>query len=245
MNKENKKKGIIIFIIILILIIIGVIVYVKFFKNNKPIEQENNDSNNQIDESIIMTIEDAFKSSETGDVTITGKLNDTLNVGDTIKIIGENDEAIITTVKYIQMFRRKVITALEGDNIGIALDNVEKSKLKRGQKIIKIASNDLSNFSVNTDDNSNKEKVVVMEIEDAFKSSETGDVTITGKTLSSLNMGDTIQIVVGNDEVITTKVKYIMMFRRKIETALAGDNVSIALDNIEKSKLKRGQKILK
>ena len=61
-------------------------------------------------------------------------LNDTLKVGDTIKIIGGVDTDFTQTVESMEIEHEKVETAKAGDSIGLKV----KEKVREGYKVYKL-----------------------------------------------------------------------------------------------------------
>jgi len=88
----------------------------------------------------LMPVEDVFSITGRGTV-VTGRVErGQLNVGDTIDIIGINEEKQTTTVTGIEMFRKLLDHAEAGDNAGILLRGTKKEDVGRGMVLVKPGS---------------------------------------------------------------------------------------------------------
>jgi elongation factor Tu len=87
-----------------------------------------------------MPIEDVFSITGRGTV-VTGRVErGQLTVGDTIDIIGMQEEKQSTTVTGIEMFRKLLDHAEAGDNAGILLRGTKKEDVERGMVLVKPGS---------------------------------------------------------------------------------------------------------
>jgi elongation factor Tu len=87
-----------------------------------------------------MPIEDVFSITGRGTV-VTGRVErGQIKVGDTIDIIGINEEKQTTTVTGIEMFRKLLDHAEAGDNAGILLRGTKKDDVDRGMVLVKPGS---------------------------------------------------------------------------------------------------------
>ena len=87
-----------------------------------------------------MPIEDVFSITGRGTV-VTGRVErGQIKVGDTIDIIGINEEKQTTTVTGIEMFRKLLDHAEAGDNAGILLRGTKKDEVDRGMVLVKPGS---------------------------------------------------------------------------------------------------------
>lgn len=154
-NKQNNKVS----FIIIVLIIIGVCVfgYFKFIKSSDDHKQNNNQQTNETENE---SNEDSTSNNSTGPVdpdtnltydktgaflmpieevsTITGRIErGTVSVGDTIQIIGLDNEIITTTVESIETFRELLDTAESGDYVIISLKDITRDQVERGQVLAK------------------------------------------------------------------------------------------------------------
>ncbi len=88
----------------------------------------------------LMPIEDVFSITGRGTV-VTGRVErGILKVGDTIDIIGMQEEKQTTTVTGIEMFRKLLDRAEAGDNAGILLRGTKKDEVERGMVLVKPGS---------------------------------------------------------------------------------------------------------
>ncbi|TMU83315.1 elongation factor Tu [Bacillus sp. BHET2] len=85
----------------------------------------------------MMPVEDVFSITGRGTVA-TGRVErGQVKVGDTIDIIGLNEEPKSTTVTGVEMFRKLLDYAEAGDNIGALLRGVAREDIQRGQVLAK------------------------------------------------------------------------------------------------------------
>lgn len=121
-------------------------------------------------------------------------------------------------------------------------------------------SNTTSNNNIGNNNNSNnnnnkpadtstpnydKDGDFLMSIEDVFTLSSSGTV-MTGRILrGNIHLNDEVQIIGLNNEIITTTVTSIEMFRKSLDYAEAGNNVGIMLWGIDADEVQRGQVLAK
>ena len=87
-----------------------------------------------------MPIEDLMMNTGRGPL-VTGRIErGKVKIGDEIEIVGFSNKKIIATVIGIEAFRTKKDEAVAGENIGLLLNNVLPTDLKRGQVCAKINS---------------------------------------------------------------------------------------------------------
>lgn len=150
-KSSNNKKVIIIILCLIVIVCLSVFIYFKFIKtaknetNNEPNIIENNDNSEitNIDTdykekaTFLMTIEDVFSITGRGTV-VTGRIEKgTINVNDSVKIIGLNGETRTTTVVGIETLRENLDSATVGDNVGLLLKNIKKDEVESGQVLVK------------------------------------------------------------------------------------------------------------
>lgn len=159
-KSSNNKKVIIIILCLIVIVCLGVFIYFKFIKtakNETTNEQniiENSKNNNMADNNgnseitntdidykekatFLMTIEDVFSITGRGTV-VTGRIEKgTINVNDSVKIIGLNGETRTTTVVGIETLRENLDSATVGDNVGLLLKNIKKDEVESGQVLAK------------------------------------------------------------------------------------------------------------
>ncbi|CRH02959.1 elongation factor Tu, putative (apicoplast) [Plasmodium relictum] len=91
----------------------------------------------KINDYFLMPIEDVFSITGRGTV-ITGKIEQgCVNLNDEVEILKFEKSSIITTVIGLEMFKKQLIQAQSGDNVGILLRNVQKKDIKRGMVLTK------------------------------------------------------------------------------------------------------------
>src|SRR5205085_10806857 len=89
------------------------------------------------------------------------------------------------------------------------------------------------------------EKAFLMPIEDVFTITGRGTV-VTGRIERGIvNVNETIEIVGIKEEVQTTTVTGVEMFRKLLDTGMAGDNVGLLLRGIKREEVERGQVCVK
>ena len=97
-----------------------------------PVNSEVTTNNSATEGSFLMLVEDVFTISGRGTV-IVGKISQgTVNVGDTVKI-----GSLTTTVTGLEMFRKQINSASEGDTVGMILDQIDRSQIFAGDVITK------------------------------------------------------------------------------------------------------------
>ena len=85
------------------------------------------------DKPFLMSIEDVFTITGRGTV-VTGRVErGQVKVGDTVEIVGLQDESKKTVVTGVEMFRKLLDYAETGDNIGCLLRGIERKEVERGQ----------------------------------------------------------------------------------------------------------------
>ncbi|MGI5891185.1 MAG: elongation factor Tu [Bacillota bacterium] len=89
------------------------------------------------DKPFLMPIEDVFTITGRGTV-VTGRVErGQVKVGDTVQIVGLDEESKSTVVTGVEMFRKLLDYAEAGDNIGCLLRGVERKEVERGQVLAK------------------------------------------------------------------------------------------------------------
>ncbi len=93
-----------------------------------------------VDKPFLMPIEDVFTITGRGTV-VTGRVErGQVKVGDTVQIVGLNEEPRQTVVTGVEMFRKLMDYAEAGDNIGCLLRGIERKEVERGQVLAKPGS---------------------------------------------------------------------------------------------------------
>jgi len=89
------------------------------------------------------------------------------------------------------------------------------------------------------------DKPFLMPVEDVFTITGRGTVATGRVERGEIKMGDTVEIVGLKDEITTTVVTGVEMFRKLLDSAVAGDNVGLLLRGIARADVERGQVISK
>ncbi len=113
----------------------------------------------------------------------------------------------------------------------------------------KVIENNISNSNNTNNDIENiktdKNYSFIMTIEDIFTVTGRGTI-VTGRIeKGTIKVNDQVQIIGLNDEVKTTVIREIEMYRKTYESATAGDNVGLLLKDIERDEIERGQVLVK
>ncbi len=92
------------------------------------------------DKPFLLPIEDVFTITGRGTV-VTGRVErGRVKVGETVQIVGLNEESKSTVVTGVEMFRKLLDYADTGDNVGCLLRGVERKEVERGQVLAKPGS---------------------------------------------------------------------------------------------------------
>jgi elongation factor Tu len=92
-----------------------------------------------LDKPFLMPVEDVFSIKGRGTVA-TGRIETgVVKVGDTVEIIGFNNNTE-TTVTGVEMFRKMLDQGQAGDNVGLLLRGIKKEDIQRGQVVAKPGS---------------------------------------------------------------------------------------------------------
>ncbi len=89
------------------------------------------------------------------------------------------------------------------------------------------------------------DKPFLMPVEDVFTITGRGTVATGRVERGEIKMGDTVEIVGLKDEITTTVVTGVEMFRKLLDSAVAGDNVGLLLRGIKRDDIERGQVVSK
>lgn len=93
-----------------------------------------------VDKPFLMPIEDVFTITGRGTV-VTGRVErGQIKTGDTVEIVGLQEETKSTVVTGVEMFRKLMDYAEAGDNIGCLLRGVDRKEVERGQVLAKPGS---------------------------------------------------------------------------------------------------------
>ncbi len=91
----------------------------------------------QVDKPFLMPVEDVFSITGRGTVA-TGRVErGTIKVGESVDIVGLEDETRTVVVTGLEMFRKILEEAQAGDNVGALLRGVQRDEIERGQVLAK------------------------------------------------------------------------------------------------------------
>jgi elongation factor Tu len=92
------------------------------------------------DKPFLMPIEDVFTITGRGTV-VTGRIEQgQINSGDTVEIVGIQDQTSSTVVTGLEMFNKTLDFAQAGDNAGVLLRGTKREEVERGQVLAKPGS---------------------------------------------------------------------------------------------------------
>jgi elongation factor Tu len=89
------------------------------------------------------------------------------------------------------------------------------------------------------------DKPFLMPVEDVFTITGRGTVATGRVERGTVKVGDEIQIVGLRDEMKKSVVTGVEMFRKLLDSAVAGDNIGVLLRGIERKEIERGQVLAK
>ncbi len=88
-----------------------------------------------VDQPFLMSVEDVFTITGRGTVA-TGRIErGIVKVGENVEIVGFHDEAQVSTVTGVEMFKKLLDQGQAGDNAGLLLRGIEKKDIRRGMVI--------------------------------------------------------------------------------------------------------------
>ncbi|KAG5359639.1 Elongation factor Tu [Yarrowia sp. C11] len=152
-------------------------------------------------------------------------------------------------LELVDMEMRDLLTqyGFDGDNtpvvMGSALCALEGKQKDIGEDAIMALMNAVDEHIPTP--NRDLEKPFLMPVEDVFSISGRGTV-VTGRVeRGNLKKGEEIEIVGYNNKPIKAVVTGIEMFKKELESAMAGDNAGILLRGIKRDEIKRGMVMCK
>jgi elongation factor Tu len=89
------------------------------------------------------------------------------------------------------------------------------------------------------------DKPFLMPVEDVFTITGRGTVATGRVERGTVKIGDEIQIVGLRSEMKKTVVTGVEMFRKLLDSAVAGDNIGVLLRGVERKEIERGQVLAK
>ncbi len=92
------------------------------------------------DKPFLMSVEDVFSITGRGTVATGAIETGIVNTGDSVEIVGLQEEKMTSTVTGVEMFRKILDEGRAGENVGLLLRGIEKEAIKRGMVIAKPGS---------------------------------------------------------------------------------------------------------
>ncbi len=149
-SSKNGIKWVIIIIVALVVIALIVFGVSKLFnkpEQNTPQElptsepinnvEPINDANVPSSDAFLMYVEDVFSITGRGTI-VTGRIKrGTVSLDDNVQIVGLDNKVVDSVVTGIEVFRKQLDTASEGENVGLLLRGVSRDQVERGQVISK------------------------------------------------------------------------------------------------------------
>jgi elongation factor Tu len=90
-----------------------------------------------VEKPFLMPVEDVFSITGRGTVA-TGRIETgVINSGETVEIVGLQDEKMKSVVTGVEMFRKILDRGEAGDNVGLLLRGIDKKQIRRGMVIAK------------------------------------------------------------------------------------------------------------
>ena len=128
-------------------------------------------------------------------------------------------------------------------SLGLVLGKVLFGK---DTSISNTTDNTINNNGESTSSNENVDGVFLMGINETFTITGRGTV-VAGEILrGKVKIGDDVQVIGMDNEVINTKVTGIEAFRKQLEEGKAGEEIAVLLDkNVKRDDLKLGQVLAK
>ena len=156
-----------------------------------------------------------------------------------------DDEELL---ELVEMEIRELLSEYDfpGDDIpvirGSALKALEDPSSEWGDKIMELMD---AVDSYIPDPQRDTDKPFVMPVEDVFSITGRGTVATGRVERGTLHLNDNLEILGVKDDVQTTVVTGIEMFRKQLDEAQAGDNIGALLRGINRDQIVRGQVLAK
>ena len=150
-------------------------------------------------------------------------------------------------LELVEMEVRELLTQYEfpGDDIpvvaGSALKALEGDEEQK-KNILKLMDEVDSYIPTPVRDT---DKPFLMPVEDVFTITGRGTVATGRVERGELKMGDVVEIVGMEEEAKSTTITGIEMFRKLLDSAVAGDNIGALLRGIDRKEIQRGQVLAK
>ena len=105
----------------------------KIMELMEAVDRDIPEPEREIDKPFLMPVEDVFSITGRGTVA-TGRVErGVVKTGDTVEIVGLQEESRQVVVTGVEMFRKVLDEAQAGDNIGALLRGVQRDEIERGQ----------------------------------------------------------------------------------------------------------------
>lgn len=174
----------------------------------------------EIDKPFLMAIEDVFSITGRGTVA-TGRIERGLvSIGDSLELIGLLNTKIVT-VTGLEMFQKTLEKGIAGDNVGILLRSIQKNDVLRGMVLAK-SGTIKPHLKFNAE-------VYILKKEE-------------GGRHTAIVEGYRPQFYVRTTDV-TGQVSDFYMDKKKVETAIPGDNVTMKIELIAPIAIEIGMRL--
>jgi len=145
---------------------------------------------------------------------------------------------IVAAVLYFNNQNKKEPTNNETPNNSEVENNNEQNNEQQN-------NNSTGSVEEGTNTTYDENGAFLFSIEDVFTITGRGTVVTGNVQRGKLKVGDTVQIVGLSEEILTTEVTGIEMFREQKDEATVGDNAGIVLKDITREQVQRGQVLAK
>ena len=150
-------------------------------------------------------------------------------------------------LELVEMEVRELLSSYEfpGDDIPVVSGSALKAlegDAEQKENILKLMAEVDAYIPTPTRDT---DKPFLMPVEDVFTITGRGTVATGRVERGELKMNDTVEIVGLQDESRSTVVTGIEMFRKMLDSAVAGDNIGALLLGIDRKEIERGQVLAK
>ena len=155
-----------------------------------------------------------------------------------------DDEELI---ELVEMEVRELLSSYEfpGDDVPIVVGSALKALEGDAQYVAKIDELMAAVDSYIPTPVSDTDKPFLMPVEDVFTITGRGTVATGRVERGEVNVGDTIEVVGLAEESKSYVVTGLEMFRKTLDSAVAGDNVGALLRGVDRKDLERGQVLAK
>ena len=150
-------------------------------------------------------------------------------------------------LELVEMEVRDLLSSYEfpGDDIPVVAGSALKAledDAEQKQNILKLMAEVDAYIPTPTRDS---DKPFLMPVEDVFTITGRGTVATGRVERGELKLNDTVEIVGIAEEIRSTVVTGIEMFRKLLDSAVAGDNIGALLRGVDRKEIQRGQVLAK